>query len=237
MVHLNSYSVEIVSNDSPVRNFIRDRGNYVALRHNSEYKLEITNNRGTRCDVVIWIDDEKVGVWRLDGYQSATIERPVGTSRRFTFVREGSQQARFGEIVTGNTNNGLIKAVFTPEKRQRTTNYPVTYGTLNTNSALSFGKQMLGSDSLHNFSNYQSGGTVLGNLSNQRFNTVAPLRSIDHDNVTTLYTRLVVDEDDYEPPIVPLRTVREHTTSIPKPLTDFEYCDCLPKRQKQPWDH
>jgi hypothetical protein len=38
-------------------------------------------------------------------------------------------------------------------------------------------------------------GTTLLKDSHQRFNRVTPLNDIDYDNITTIYARLVVDED------------------------------------------
>ena len=124
-------------------------GEHFAVMDNAaQYGLNIRNALSTRCYVDIKIDGKKVGLFQLDGEQSATIERPVDEAKKFTFytvrnveaaqtqltsylrkapLRSGAAPrpdegtvavARSG--IVDNDNTGEIECVFTPEK-----SYPV----------------------------------------------------------------------------------------------------------------
>ena len=96
---------------------------YVKLPHKSEYKIRLVNNKGCRTDVHIYIDGTKCGVWRLNPYKSAIIERPAHEQRKFTFFHESSSEAEGIGAVKGSEQNGLVKVVFKPAKEYITRNH------------------------------------------------------------------------------------------------------------------
>ena len=78
-ISINGFSLGIM-NPIDTRKKVINGANYFLMRHGSSYKLKLYNDRSTKCDAEVWIDGEKVGVWRIEAYGSTTIERPVGLS-------------------------------------------------------------------------------------------------------------------------------------------------------------
>lgn len=241
MVYLRGYSIQIQPLYSSSRNFVRDGADYTSLKHNTEYSLRISNSNSTKCDAHVWIDGEKVGVWRLRPYQTATIERPANLNRKFTFVKENSYQALQGDIKTGKYENGLVKVVFKPEKKYVSNYFYDSPAVVSMNSLESYGSNTDGDNterlkkSTQSMNCYRSaslgtfsaGATVLGNRSYQEFATVSPLNEIDESLITTLHLRLVAENDydiDYEPVIVPLHT-GSISNQVPPPIRNYYYDD------------
>ena len=112
-ISINGFSLGIM-NPTDTRKKVINGANYFLMRHGSSYKLKLYNDRSTKCDAEVWIDGEKVGVWRIEAYGSTTIERPAAINRKFVFLRENSSGARSACIESGSSDNGLIKVVFKP---------------------------------------------------------------------------------------------------------------------------
>jgi len=198
---LNGYTVEIVTINGTVGSKTINGAHYIPLDDRTEYKLRISSNKGLRTDATVWIDGNKVGVWRIKPYGSITVERPVNNARKFTFLKEGSRSAVQGGIKTGKEENGIIKVVFKHERQQ------VFYDSLGmdgdsfmaTNS-MSYGTKerkfsRLSNDSMNMLqSDYSAGGTALGDHSSQSFRECEPLYDIDHGDITTIIARLVCDD-------------------------------------------
>lgn len=225
-MELNGFGLEIISSGG--KRFSREGAEYVALPHRSEYRLKLVNNRSVQTDAKVWIDGTHVGTWRLKPYSSSNIERPITENRKFTFVKEKSYEANAGNLITGRSDNGLIRVQFKPEKDScldRIIMPSYASATLNLsyddscNNSLcrSFGTN---TNSYQHNKNYMSGGTVLGQHSDQRFNSILPLKDIDIEHITDLYLRLVVDT---EPEFVPLRR-----TAVPPRIEEHEIW--------RPWD-
>lgn len=244
MVYLHGYSIQIQPKYTSSRNFVRDGADYTSLRHNTEYSLRLSNSNSSRCDAHVWIDGEKVGVWRLRPYQTATIERPANLSRKFTFVKENSYQALQGDVRIGKFENGLVKVVFKPEKKYVSNYFYDSPSVVSLNhldsDTFSFGAnnestniRQSATKSMSSMNCYRSaslaspslsaGGTVLGGRSHQEFATVSPLDEIDESLITTLHLRMVVDNDydiDFEPVIVPLHT-GSISNQVPPPIRNY----------------
>ena len=112
-ISINGFSLGIM-NPIDTRKKVINGANYFLMRHGSAYKLKLYNDRGTKCDAEVWIDGEKVGIWRIEAYSSTTIERPAAINRKFVFLRENSSSARSAGIASGSSDNGLIKVIFKP---------------------------------------------------------------------------------------------------------------------------
>jgi hypothetical protein len=87
---------------------------YVSMEHGAQYALVLGNNCSSRADVEVTIDGHKVGEWRLNGFTTVTIERPVHDTGKFTFYQFGTIESSKAGIVQ-NAELGLVKAVFKPE--------------------------------------------------------------------------------------------------------------------------
>jgi len=242
---LNGFSINII-NDA-VNHFKRDEHNYYSLPHLTEYKIALSNNRSTRCDAEVFVDGLSVGTWRIDQYETITIERPADVNRKFIFAAESSPLARQLGVQKNSYDNGLIKVIFRPEKINicRFSEYPyistptfynpsdVTFGEFSqsyTNSNYSMNdsnqsKSMRGCESVSNECNFigsdslSSGATILGSGTDQYFNEATPLTEIDNKNITTINIRLVVAKNQ---PYVSLKDElkRRPMTMVPPRIED-----------------
>jgi hypothetical protein len=212
-VTLNNFSVSITTNDqyTDLQKLTSDGYEYIAVPHNTEYKLSLSNNTNNRCDAQIYIDGESIGVWRINSYSSIMVERPANINRKFVFMREKSQSI----AQKGKSENGLIKVVFKPEKStivsQGLDLYMNSRGRSISKKGMDYG---LGAKSFFDSTDYQdnlsmtstfsskesyeTGVTVLGGKSDQQFSSADNLHTVDTKNITTIYLRLVAQKDtDY----------------------------------------
>lgn len=250
MVNQNGFSLKInkdiprhISSDINYHNNIND-GNYVVLKHLEKYSLVMENNRDRKCDVVVYIDGDKMGKWRINKYDSITIERPSNKKKRFTFVKEDSWEAGVGGIEKGDDKNGVVTATFYPAKQSQSHSlYATRCMPKEKSSGISRGGMSKGmprggytmcdnraplqyqsfssapvsnAGSLGMTSDFGSGGTVLQGNSDQRFGSVDSITDIDQSNVTELSVRLVVDK-------------RSSPMSMPKPV----YKNAIPPRMEE----
>ena len=177
MPKLNNFSLGIYGKNE-------ESNGQVVMSHEEEYKIQIKNQSNRRSDVELFVDGSPVGTWRLNPYQTATLERPADVQRRFTFVKKESQE---GGLLGGKKSDlGLITAVCKPEKQ-------VLRKRLATASASSV------SDGLEKISSRReesisAGGTVLGEHSDQEFGTASSIRYAPENEWATLHLRLVHGE-------------------------------------------
>jgi hypothetical protein len=224
-VRLNNFSLQIVGPNGPVSKIVKGGHNYYGMAHGTEYKLCLSSSHHANTDAHVWIDDEKVGVWRIKPYGSITIERPANTARKFTILKEGTHDASSAGIIYGNENNGLIKVTFEPEFKTWNCMWdscidPDTLQFNSTNESVTkqSSQQSLAYESCKPQSNhFQSAGTGLGSHSNQHFGTAKPLSQIDHANITTIYARLVIDDG---PKYISLK--EGNMSSIPPRIDSFD---------------
>lgn len=202
-VSVNGFKVGIKQSESLYESSI-DNG-YVALDDNTEYKLLLTNNKSGRCDAHVFIDGESVGIFRVNGYQTITIERPVSVNRKFVFMREKTQNI----AKKGKDENGLVRVIFRPEEiSYDLENYELS-DSYNSKGLMARGRGIkssngiikksfnlsMGSDAIPQSTEYESGLTVLGDTSRQNFSSVSKLTNIDTKNITTINLRLVVNKN------------------------------------------
>jgi len=167
---------------------------YYPVSHRATYKILLGNHSSRRADVDLYIDNEKVGTWRVPACDSILIERPVKSAKKFTFLREKSLPAILSGIRSHDPSNGLIRAVFHPEKVYH------CFGIESANVLCS--DSSLGLDGIAPQC-FSSGATVLGAPSHQKFRTVQPIR--EYDAPVTIHARL----------IVPAKHSRDTQTSLP----------------------
>lgn len=266
-VNSNGFTVEITFNGMSAPKHLMNGANYFSLPHRAEYKIKLSNNKSARADAHVYIDGEKMGVWRLNQYQLVSIERPVNDHKKFTFLKENTASAHEGGVVSGKSENGIIKVVFKPEKsydeydkydeyddleyvtlsndfrgniqkksksdrgmsnsfEKSMSNQSYSNSTNSTNGTNGINGYTDGANFNESYSNstnnnFSSGGTALGNVSHQQFQNTSALRDIDHDNVTTVIARLVIDDNFHldTREFIPL----SERTSIYPPRVTHEY--------------
>lgn len=217
-ISINGFSLSILSNGMSARKENIHGAYYFLLSHGSQYKLKLFNDHNTKCDAEIWIDDEKIGTWRINSHHDIVIERPSTINRKFVFLKENSCVANLAGINV-NRNNGLIKIVFKPERE-----YMLFNNNFDSNMGQSSFMGLCANNCMpkssmsiqplnYQFSNYSHGATALGNKSHQEFDTISPIYDVDSSNITTIMARLIIDESDYEcKPLVSLKNTLNTTT-------------------------
>lgn len=209
----NGFSLEIIrGNGFPPVKLMKEGYTFYAMPNLSTYKIKLSNNNAVRTDATIYIDGTQIGVFRISSYGSIIVERPTGIERKFTLIKEGTDEGVKAGIIPGNFENGLIKVVFRPEKKH---NHFTDHFALDSYDSKKIRSNSYQSTNCYSQENYSSAGTGLGEHSNQRFYETSILTSIDLQKVTTLYARLVVDEDQLHDDIIPLKS------SIPPRINDI----------------
>lgn len=202
---------------------------YIALQHNSEYSIQLSNRSGSRCDASVTIDGRSVGKFRVPPFDTITIERPSSQSRKFVFLQEDSGDAHRAGIVNGHSANGAVSVVFYPERQnvvlQLERGYRQRSFDLCTNATLGME---------NNCKSYgmSSGATALGDHSSQSFSSTSAITGIDHNRTRTIAFRMVVDDiyrgqvhvvDDF--PVMDCMD-RHRTTPAPiKHSSDWHSCN------------
>lgn len=207
-IERNGFSVSV---RSPYASRIYKNGyNYIALKHNTEYSLELQNNTNNRCDAVVTIDGRSVGKFRINSYSGIVVERPVTKHQKFVFLRESSGDAYRAGITEGKYANGSVSITFYPEMHKfhsridydRARGFPYTNSSSETHCTKSYSMSSdIGSFNYMDVGTMSAGATALGDRSHQLFKHASELDSIDHNNITTIKFRLVVDDDLYQQPI------------------------------------
>jgi hypothetical protein len=206
--------------DKEYDKFITEGHTYYSLPHNSEYRVRMNNYSGSRVNAAVKIDDESMGVWRIEPYGEIVIERPSHSDRKFVFVREGSWQANMGGVSRGKSKNGLVEVTFVPEvcprygswnawnddiENRSDRDFLSARSATNRMSDESLNMQFASSNSSNssrkemNFSaahnmNFSAGGTVLGNDSDQRFGNADRIIE-DKNRKVVKRVRLVVKDE------------------------------------------
>jgi hypothetical protein len=94
----------------------RDSG-HVEIPHGQVYTLRIGNHLGRRCDAEVTVDGKPIGGFRVESFQTITLERPGHDTGRFTFYKAGTSEAQAaGESKVASDDRGLVQVVFRPEK-------------------------------------------------------------------------------------------------------------------------
>jgi hypothetical protein len=88
---------------------------YVEMRHGSTYKLRLRNDRSVPCDATLEIDGKDMGSFRIGPHGKILIERPANESKKFTFFKSDTREARqSGQAGVAFDAKGLIKVTFRP---------------------------------------------------------------------------------------------------------------------------
>jgi len=204
---LDSYKIKIKASYGNVDPVIKNGHKYYPLKHNTNYSILLTNNTNKRCNVSLKVDSRNIGKWRIDPFDTISLERPSRSERRFVFVKENSWQGNMG---------GLIEAKFIPEKNALLHDYHneikgVDDGMGQMRNCENTNMFVSGIGSMPNikknaFGNYSSGGTVFGERSEQRFGDASRMIE-DQTQSVTKKIRLIVDNKRRGLPFAPIDTV------------------------------
>lgn len=225
MTELNDFIVSISGGSRRVIN----GENYVVMTGDeTEYSINLKNGRNVKCDVVVKIDDENIGTFRLNANQEWKIERPSDQQRKFTFFVGGSKGSQSVGYIKGKESNGVIHVTFKPEQKHYTSPLYMNYmerddelelysSTAGATNLLSRGVTVERSTAVaaasatntsngrfasayHSRGSFQEGVTGLGAYSDQKFKNTTALNYSGEEVV--IIVRLVVEE--VQPKYIPL---------------------------------
>jgi len=72
-IFLNGFAMSILSNKEHVKKIIDRRTNYYSLSNTSRFMIKLENNHPIRVDAHVWINNEKMGIWRINPYSNIII--------------------------------------------------------------------------------------------------------------------------------------------------------------------
>lgn len=202
MVYKKGFAVKIET-EGNYEKIYKNGYDYVALENGSEYKLLLINDRDGDCMAKVEMEGKIIGRWLIPKHENILIDRPADVARKFTFFSETDRRATSAGVVVGGRNNGLIKVTFYPKIPMY---FPLMsmeepmYSTIRSPSSKRSVSPMSPRSSMAKTSRYQSGSTVLGERSNQRFGVVPGFSDddIDWDSVTEITIRLIaIKEENY----------------------------------------
>lgn len=244
----NGFMLEVLTEkygiDEVVEKIIKCGWNYYTMAEGTEYKLRLKNHHDVRVDAHVWIDGEKIGVWRINPRGFIVIERPANVARRLRLLRERSGMANVAGIKE-NEENGLVKIIFYPEKKiyneaialspwNKTDVIRYDKGCMYYNDTVTQGRsnQRWCAQSAEKYSHmngltpprmtrgYLDRATALGIESEQRWRTTTAIedKDIDKEDVTTIWVRLIIDNDKtvYKEQYIGLRQGLYNTLRPPK---------------------
>jgi hypothetical protein len=193
-IYLNGFSLEILTNIGSVKKLIYKNASYFSLPINSEYKIRVGNDRSVRVDVHIWINNNKIGIWRINPYSNIVIEKPSGNNNKFMLTNLQSSDSikiifnpeKFTYPQTNNSQNDkvILSNINKPSICKSYTDTVTPYGKLHRNCALSD----------EDYSKYISFNLSpplnTAHSSVQTSEKLDPIQNIDESNVTIIYTSI-----------------------------------------------
>lgn len=117
-----------------------NKGYFVAMPNGSNYEIILTNENPVPCNVEVFVDNRPTPAicFRLRPEKPKKFDGPTFCKNKFEFLRSKDAPERSG-ISSANRCNGIIEAVFTPQKvesvRSRTVSEPIPFSR-NVNNAL-----------------------------------------------------------------------------------------------------
>lgn len=110
-VIVNNYSIEIIVNNKVIKPFDRHGFHHFILNNGDKYKIKLSNNNPTRCDVIVYIGGKQIGAFRLNAWQQIVL------NKKFTFSKNKSYNNSWKgyECDHIQPSTGIVKAVFKPE--------------------------------------------------------------------------------------------------------------------------
>lgn len=200
----------------PGKFYNTENGVLVEMQNGKNYTIFLSNDHEEQCDVDIIVDTEIVGKLRLEGKTTEYLEGPRNSSLKFVFLRARDSPPQ-AEIMYDDEGNGLIEAIFKPEKinkqKQRNrawsadSNGPFLQSLHHTFENL-FGPKVdeISDSNINNSSpNFRSGkfcagATALQGEQKRRYAELVDNIEIDENRIVVLQLRLVARTDDLNQP-------------------------------------
>lgn len=186
-----SYELAIIGEDGNA--VAETKEGYAGLAHKETYKLRFKNDSDERIVAATRIDGKPVGNWVIGAHQTVDIDRPVEIAKLFTFLAQGTKEAKQAQLgKVAEDDLGLVSVTFTPEKKRE---FLVRTPHWFQDELLKSGCLSLQSKSARRGATAESfgaGGTGLSGRSDQSFHTVS-FDGDDSRNVA-LNLRLVHDK-------------------------------------------
>lgn len=218
-MRIDNFSLEVVGGRE-------DGEGYVKMQHNQKYSVTLRNDRNQDADVELDIDGKSAGIFRVNRWSSVTIERPVNDQGQFTFLKDGTAEAREANLQSVSRQlRGIVRATFKPERPRRNVSSPLYLASMDSahigsseiEYALNSNTKGLTATSFRGGPRGQSvssGGTGLTGHSNQKFVTVKDLDYVDSSQFVTINLRLVCDDNGVRPFI----SAAGKTNPVPRPV-------------------
>lgn len=217
-VILNGFSFEILANYGngiwdPLEKIIYKNAYYYSLPDKSEYKLRIGNDHGVIVDAHVSIDNNKIGIWRVNPYSKITINKIFILDNRIT----GLFFVEFRpEKISTYTPKVTIQQPDPTESYYLCQDYTDTvtpYDKRHRDCAMD--------DESYNRYIYSKLSPTI--YKQQKPTKVASIDNVDMANITKIYARLVIDNDKSIArrkymPIHDIKTEQTKTT-IPPQIT------------------
>ncbi len=204
-----------------------DQNGYVRLAHKEQYRIRLGNSSSRDCDVVVDVDGKDIGTFRVGPYSTVVLERPVNEKGKFTFLRDGSDEAYKADLHNvSKANKGLIKATFMPEKpklarpQEAYTAGPIRASEPSFASSADIddfkgedrSRSMKGLLASCSSNEYCAGGTGLTGKSSQKYQAIANLDYDDASAFIVLTVRLVGTDDNE------VRSLKAVSSHVPPPV-------------------
>lgn len=105
----NNYSVNILTPKKSTK-MNKNGFQYYILNDNEPFQLELSNNNPTRCDIHVWYQKEKIGIFRLNPWKKFVL-----SNNNLVFKKKSSYTKKWTSLECGELDNGLVKVIFKPE--------------------------------------------------------------------------------------------------------------------------
>lgn len=198
-MRLQSYEVSIPQG--------RERENgYVVMSHDTKFALKLRNHSHLRCNVEVTFQGKPQGAWRLEAYQTATLERPAHDTGHFTFYEVDSEEGySIGLDKVSKDDQGLVQVKYIPEEEiEREAYIPKgakgTGGWTGRGQSLESYERGMNDLTRGGAKGYSAGGIGLSGSSSQKYGD-ADYMEVDESKAVTISLRLVAQKKEGPRPL------------------------------------
>lgn len=197
-IYLNGFSLSILVDNEPVEKIIYRNANYYEMPNQSIYTLELTNDNNVRTDAHVWINEKKIGIWRINPYSTISIKTHK-TGERFILFKDDDR----------DVNYGLIRIEYRPEKPGSSTYTPPIISKKETDPTFAnylckdYTDTVTPANKIHrscamntdSYDRYVENMLMPQLRKPEKLRTVESIDNVDIANITNIYTRLVINND------------------------------------------
>ena len=112
MAHKNGYSLQISTNNQPLK-IVENYNNFkTSILNGSKYSLDLSNNNSFPVDAYLKIDGKKMGSYRIIPRETITIIRPIRRKKDLCFLKKTEDFAKQKLLKKTNEKLGEIEVLF-----------------------------------------------------------------------------------------------------------------------------